>query len=108
MYLLYLHTLTRYVVPELDQGSFHTFSQKTPLHYAAENDKLNVVKLLLERRAQVDGRVDHMWPWNSPTKMVISYYSAEFKRPLSIYNKSCQRQFEQNHQTFLAIVSMDS
>ena len=67
--------------------------QKTPLHYAAENGKLNVVILLLELEAQVDGRVDSMWPtWfstSSPrrfltTNVVICYYYSQSRRPLSI------------------------
>ena len=50
--------------------------QKTALHYAAENDRLDIVKLLLDRGAQVDGRVEGMWAGlfaRTKTKMVNSF-----------------------------------
>ena len=58
----------------------HIFSQKAPLHYAAESGKLDVVTLLLQQGAQVDGRMNGMWSGFFTTKMVImltKVYSTE-------------------------------
>ena len=82
--------------------------QKTPLHYAAKNGKLSVVKLLLEGEAQVDGRVDGMWSGFFPTKMVIlliKIYLGQvenvevkvLKRKLQKQQQQQQQQQQQNH-----------
>ena len=71
--------------------------QKTPLHYAAENGKINVVTRLLQQGAQVDGRVDGMWSGLFTTKMVNQDLFWGKWRMLKCGNQSIKWKYRNNN-----------